>query len=157
MPALPIPDHEMLKAWLEQYQIEYYLCNSCEGLHLPQLQDVNGIYDAKVEIEGDFLYCSASIELRPTGVMPAHAELGRWNSEFPTLKIFIEMVDDTLPRLVLCHNLALRPGVEEAQFIYFVRDCIEQMEQAAKEVKQLGVIYFPEDANDKPTEATLVH
>ncbi|ADN76204.1 Sensory transduction regulator, putative [Ferrimonas balearica DSM 9799] len=156
MPALPIPDHEMLKAWLEQYQIEYYLCSSCEGLHLPQLQDMNGIYDAKIEIEGDFVYCSASIELRPTGVMPAHAELGRLNAHYPTLKIFVEMVDDTLPRLVMCHNLAIRPGIEEAQFIYFVRDCMEQMEQVANDVKKMGVIFYPEEDVEAPSP-TMMH
>ena len=77
MPALPIPDHDTLKSWLEHCQIDYYLCGTCQGLHLPQLQENLGIYDAKIEIEGDFVYLSASIEVRPSGLMTAFAQIDR--------------------------------------------------------------------------------
>ncbi|SHG83384.1 YbjN domain-containing protein [Ferrimonas marina] len=161
MPALLIPDHETLKAWLDHGQIPYYLCGSCQGLHLNQLQECPGIYDAKVEIEGDFLYLSASIEVRPAGLMTAFAEMSRLNTHFPTLKIFIEMVDESLPRILMCHNLALSPGMSQSQFLYFVQDCMDQMGQAAAEVNRLGVVYQgdeePEEEAQPAPERALMH
>ncbi|GAA4903688.1 YbjN domain-containing protein [Ferrimonas pelagia] len=150
MPSLPIPDHDTLKSWLEHLQIEYYLCGTCQGLHIPVLQENTGIYDAKVEIEGDFVYLSASIELRPTGLMKAFAEMSRLNTHYPTLKIFVEMVDDTLPRILLCHNLALNPGISADQFSFFMQDCIDQMGQAATEIQALDIIYLGDEDGLEP-------
>ncbi|WP_051201796.1 YbjN domain-containing protein [Ferrimonas senticii] len=144
MSTLPVPDHSTLQSWLNQFEIEYFMCGSCEGLHLPMLQDHPMIYDAKVEIEGDFVYLTSSIELKPTGLMQAFAELSRLNSHYPTLKIFIEMTDDSLPRLIIAHNLALLPGIAIEQFEFFVRDCVDQMQQLANEVAKLQ-INFVED------------
>ncbi|QIZ76676.1 YbjN domain-containing protein [Ferrimonas lipolytica] len=147
MATLPIPDHSELQSWLKQFEIDFYHCGNCEGMHLPILQDNPVIYDAKVEIEGDFLYLTASIELRPTGLMQAYAELSRLNCEFPTLKIFVEMIDESLPRLLMCHNLALIPGISKAQFEFFVRDGIDQMHQVAAEVGKLNINF-----NEEPVE-----
>ncbi|GAA5188191.1 YbjN domain-containing protein [Ferrimonas gelatinilytica] len=162
MPNLPVPNHDTLRSWLEQSQIEYFLCGSCEGLHLPQLQEINGIYDAKIEIEGEFVYLSASIEIRPTGLMTAFAKMSELNSQYPTLKIFVEMVDDTLPRILLCHNLALTPGISPDQFHFFVSDCIEQMSQAAKEIEALNVVFYgeeeePEQPSPPVQSAVIMH
>ncbi|WP_298440298.1 YbjN domain-containing protein [uncultured Ferrimonas sp.] len=152
MATLPIPDNATLQSWLQQFEIDFFLCGSCEGLHLPILQEHNAIYDAKVEIEGDFVYLTASIELRPTGLMQAFAELSRLNSHYPTLKIFIEMIDESLPRLLLAQNMPLPVGLSETQFEFFVRDGIDQMNQVADEVAKLNINFVEDGAEEVQVE-----
>ncbi|MFI3247152.1 MAG: YbjN domain-containing protein [Ferrimonas sp.] len=148
MATLPVPDQALLQAWLQQFEIDFYLCGSCEGLHLPILQDHPVVYDAKVEIEGDFVYLTASIEMKPSSLLQANAELGRLNSQYPTLKIFIDINDESLPRLILAHNLALQPGMSEIQFEFFVRDCLDQMHQICDEIGNLQY-HFVDEGNDE--------
>ena len=50
MDAVVTIDLDQLKSWLDELQIAFYECDSCQALHLPHLQYINGIFDAKIDV-----------------------------------------------------------------------------------------------------------
>ncbi|MGL5371008.1 MAG: YbjN domain-containing protein, partial [Plesiomonas shigelloides] len=61
MNNLPVPDLTVLKTWLLQLGIEFFECESCQALHLPHMQNINGIFDAKIDLlDEDIIVFSAA-------------------------------------------------------------------------------------------------
>lgn len=129
MTSLTVPDYSQLDAWLESANIETYKCDSCNGLHLPHMQQESGVLDSKLDIEGGVLFFTTTAEVRPSKITAVLAELGELNATHPLLKVFLDINDDTLPVLVCCHNLPLSSGVTLKQVLHFVELSGKQMQE----------------------------
>jgi len=46
-------DAEQVKQWLQQANIRHYICEHCHGLHLSELQEREGVVDARLFVEED--------------------------------------------------------------------------------------------------------
>ena len=110
MSNLQIPDRDLLERWLEDIHVENYLCGHCDGLHISALHALEGVENSRVYLEQGTLFFSTEFELRPTAVLFLVADIGRLNLDYPTLKIFPDVVDDATPQLVASASLPVWPG-----------------------------------------------
>ena len=65
---------------------------------------------------------------------------------YPTLKIFVDVVDDNLPRLMICNTLQLGAGLTSAQLHLFMTTAIAAMKQLYGECEQAGFLNPPEES-----------
>lgn len=127
MTSLTVPDYLQLESWLTSADIETYKCDSCNGLHLPHMQQESGVLDSKLDIEGEVLFFTTTAEVRPSKITAVLADLGELNATHPLLKVFLDINDDTLPVLVCCHSLPLSAGIAPVQVLHFVEFVGKQM------------------------------
>ena len=92
---------------------------------------------------------SQSETWRAQGVLPLVADLGRLNMSYPTLKIFVDVVDDNLPRLMVCNTLQLGAGLTPEQLQLFMSTAMTAMKQLYGECEQAGYLNPPE-ASETP-------
>lgn len=145
MLALLVPDAAQVERWLRQAGIHHYICDQCHGLHLSELQGRDGVLDSRLFVEEDGLLLSTELEIRPGSLLMMLSEIPRLNMAWPTLKIFIDVNDDALPRLVACDLLLGRAGVTFEQFIHFMQANVDATAQLIEECQQMGCLFGPED------------
>lgn len=147
MDTLVIPDLAMLKRWLEQLSISSFECDACEALHLPHMQSLGGIFDAKVDLADNVIVFSALAEIRPSAMISLFAELSQLNASSLTMKVFMDIQDDNIPRLVLCQSLSVGAGITVDQFSYFLQEAEEQTSQIILEAQSNGWLLNDDDDN----------
>ena len=148
---------ELMQEWLDQAGTEYYLCNQCDGIHLRSLQDTAGVIDSRLFLEEFGLLLTTELELRPSAVLAVGAELGRLNMDYPTLKIFLDLVDDALPQLVVAGNLTIGSQMTRGQFVHFVALTVEATAHLAAACGEWEYLFVePEAATDSP-KGPLLH
>ncbi|MCS3454125.1 YbjN domain-containing protein [Aeromonas rivuli] len=134
------PSSEMIMRWLQQARIEHYVCDQCHGIHIVSLQSVEGIQESRVFVEEEGLLFSSELEIRPAALLPMVAELGRLNMQYPSLKVFLDIIDDNLPRLVVGHTVFTKAGLTVEQFILFVQSTIAATHDVVAECERLGFL-----------------
>ncbi|MGL5030461.1 MAG: YbjN domain-containing protein [Aeromonas sp.] len=139
-----IPSSEMVMRWLQQARIEHYVCDQCHGIHIVSLQSVEGIQESRIFVEEEGLLFSSELEVRPSAMLPVLADLGRLNMQYPTLKVFLDIVDDNLPRLVVGHTIFTNAGLSVEQFLVFVQSTIAATHELVAECERLGFLNLPE-------------
>ncbi len=72
------------------------------------------------------------------------AELGRLNMQYPSLKVFLDIIDDNLPRLVVGHTVFTKAGLSVEQFLLFVESTIATTHEVVSECERLGFLNLPE-------------
>ena len=140
-----IPDKHLLENWLEQAHVEYHECGRCEGLHLDTLQGLEGIIDCRLFLEPWGLLLTTELEVRPMALLPLAADLGRLNMDYPTLKLFQDVVDDATPQLVAAGTVLGSAGLTLEQFAGFVASTITATRQLAEECLQLDYLFAAAD------------
>lgn len=70
MDSLIVPDLALLRRWLDQLGISFFECDSCQALHLPHMQNFEGVFDAKIDLVDNIILFSALAEVRPTALIP---------------------------------------------------------------------------------------
>lgn len=155
MLVLVVPDADQVERWLRQAGIQHYICEQCHGLHLSELQGREGVLDSRLFAEEDGILLSTEVEIRPGSLLAMLAELPRMNMAWPNLKIFVDVTDDSLPRLVACNLLLSRVGVTFEQFLHFVQINVDATAQWLDECQQLGCLYGPEEEVLTPARDAL--
>lgn len=155
MLMLLVPDAAQVERWLQQASIHHYICDQCHGLHLSELQGRDGVLDSRIFVEEDGLLLTTEVEIRPASLLMMLSEIARLNMTWPTLKIFIDLNDDALPRLVACDLLLARAGVSFEQFVQFAQANIDATAQLLEECQQLDCLFDPED--ELPPERDALH
>ncbi|WP_157508996.1 YbjN domain-containing protein [Ferrimonas futtsuensis] len=153
MPQISQPGHADIHRWLEAMQVEFYLCGACDGFHLTKMQECPGVFDSKLELieEQGLLQFSTSMELRPATLLKLYSELGELNNRHNELKIFVELMDDTLPKLVISSHVRTAAGLTEEQFADFVGFHSDVKVQLLKWIHEQG--YALPDDNDEESHA----
>ncbi|GLP97859.1 YbjN domain-containing protein [Paraferrimonas sedimenticola] len=138
-----------IRTWLEELQVEYTLCDQCDGLHIKLLTEQAGVYDCKVELMDGDLYWVAAFEVAPVDLFQLQASLASMSMNYPELKFFIEMDNSELPRLLAMHTLFTQTGISQEQFEHWLNRLTRQTsllsqelsgeEQSAEEQEMLSV------------------
>ncbi|GAA5134353.1 YbjN domain-containing protein [Alloalcanivorax gelatiniphagus] len=157
MHTVVTPDAEQVTRWLEQANIQFYICDQCHGLHFSELQSREGVVDARLFVEEDGLLLSTELELRPAAIFAAQAELSRLNMDYPSLKLFLDINDDALPRMVACDLLLGRQGVTFDQFIYFVQATLDATVQLLEDCQQADWLFWPDEDETPPDPGGALH
>jgi hypothetical protein len=155
MTAPQLISTDTMQSWLEELGTEFYLCNRCDGIHLRALQDTEGVIDSRLFLEEFGLLLSTELELRPSAVLAVTAELGRLNMDYPTLKIFLDMVDDALPQLVVAGNLPIGSHLTRDQFVHFIAMTVEATTHLAEACGQLEYLFSEDTAVDSAGGSVL--
>jgi len=134
MDSLVVPSLDTLRHWLDELGISFYECDTCQALHLPHMQNFDGIYDAKIDLVDDIVLFSAMA-----------ADLSAINASSLTIKAFLDIQDDNLPKLVVCQSLFAAPGVNLKQFAWFMRHSEEQVSMVILEACAQQLLFNAEE------------
>jgi Putative bacterial sensory transduction regulator len=142
MTNLQHPDRDLLERWLEDIHVENYLCGQCDGLHVSALHALEGVVNSRIYVEESVLYFSTALEIRPTALLPLAADLGRLNMEYPTLKVFPDVVDDNTPQLLVSASMLTGARITADQFAEFVISTLDGTRLLAEECLQLNYLFL---------------
>ncbi len=132
------PDEAGIRQWLEKAGMAHYLCGECHGIHLSAMQEREEVLDCRLFVEPEGVLLSTEVELRPASLLLIQAELTRLNMAWPAIKVFVDLVDDTLPRLVICQFLLTGAGTDERQFAHFVETGLQATDTLVDECRDQG-------------------
>lgn len=149
--TLPL-ERSQLEHWLSRAGIEHYICDQCNGLHLAGLQELEGVVDSRIFVESWGLLVSTELVIRPVALLPLVADLSRLNIDYPTLKLFLDVVDDAMPQLVAGATCLTGAGITEEQFRRFVGTTTEAVRQLVSECRHLDYLLPDEDADQNPQQ-----
>ena len=143
MDSLVVPGLDTLRQWLDQLSINFFECDTCQALHLPHMQNFDGVFDAKVDLVNDVLLFTAMAEVKPSALLALAADLSAINASSLTVKAFLDMQDDNLPKLVVCQTLSIGPGIAFEQFAWFMRQSEEQVSMVIMEANAHQLLFTP--------------
>jgi hypothetical protein len=149
-------DQGQLEKWLNRAGISHYICDQCNGLHLSALQELEGVADSRLFIEPWGVLLSTELVIRPVALLPIVADLGRLNIDYPTLKLFLDIVDEAMPQLAAGATQLTGAGLDEAQFRLFVNTTMEAVRQLAAECGHLDYL-LPDEGNEPAPRQQRVH
>lgn len=144
MDSLIVPDLDLLRRWLDQLGITFFECDSCQALHLPHMQNFDGVFDAKVDMIDQTILFSALAEIRPTSLITLVADLSQMNASTLAVKVFVDIQDDNLPKLIACLSLNGSVGVTLEQFAEFMKQGEEQLSMIMMETRANGMLFLGE-------------
>ncbi|MBK5142506.1 YbjN domain-containing protein [Budviciaceae bacterium BWR-B9] len=157
MDKLIVPDLALMRSWLEQLGIAFFECDSCQALHLPYLQSVDGIFDAKVDLLENVILFSAVAEIRPVALIPLVADLSQINASSLTTKVFIDVQDDNLPKLVICQSLSVAAGITLEQFRLLLQEAEEQTTQIIMEARANELLTVSDNERETEEDIQVIH
>lgn len=135
-----VPTLDTLRQWLDDAGITFFECDSCQALHLPHMQNFDGIFDAKIDLINDVILFSALAEVKPSALLALASDLSAINASSLTVKAFLDIQDDNLPKLVVCQSLFAGAGLSFKQFSWFMRQSEEQISMVMMEAP-MHIIY----------------
>lgn len=153
-----VPTLDTLRQWLDDAGITYFECDSCQALHLPHMQNFDGIFDAKIDLINDVILFSALAEVKPSALLALASDLSAINASSLTVKAFLDVQDDNLPKLVVCQSLFSGAGVSFKQFSWFMRLSEEQISMVMMEASAHHLLFSNEDeAENNEASANFLH
>ncbi|MGL4860818.1 MAG: YbjN domain-containing protein [Enterobacteriaceae bacterium] len=152
MNRIVTPDISVLRQWLTDIGITFYECDSCDALHLPEIQDYQGIFDTKMTVTDNVLLITSVAEIRPTSVLSLVSDLSRLNATSLTAKALLDIQDDNMPKLVLCQSLSIGPGLTMGQFEHFMRNAEEQLVLMMMDVTVSGGVISETEVSEESFE-----
>ncbi|MFV5928628.1 YbjN domain-containing protein [Klebsiella aerogenes] len=149
MDSLVVPGLDTLRHWLDELGISFFECDSCQALHLPHMQNFDGIFDAKIDLLDNVVLFSALAEVKPSALLPLSVDLSAINASSLTVKAFLDIQDDNLPKLVVCQALPVGAGVTLEQFAWFFRQSEEQVSMVILEAGANQLLYKAEEQEEE--------
>lgn len=149
------PDRDRLKRWLQAARVDFSECGECEGLHLSALRGVEGVIDSRLFLERYGLLLTTELEIRPMALLALSADLGRLNMDYPVLKVFLDIVDDATPQLVMAGVLHSQAGLSLNQCANFISTTIDATRHLAAECLQLDYLFVEGEKRREPAARSL--
>ena len=141
MTSLVVPGLDTLRQWLDDLGMSFFECDNCQALHLPHMQNFDGVFDAKIDLIDNTILFSAMAEVRPSAVLPLAADLSAINASSLTVKAFLDMQDVTYE-----------------QFAWFVRQSEEQISMVILEANAHQLLLPTDDeGQNNVTENYFLH
>jgi hypothetical protein len=150
-------NRDLLKIWLQDARVEFSECGECEGLHLAALQGIEGVIDSRLFLERYGLLLTTELEIRPMALLALSADLGRINMDYPTLKVFLDVVDDATPQLVMAGVQPTQPGLTLAQCAHFISGTMDATRQLCAECLQLDYLFEEGSGNRGQSPSRALH
>lgn len=157
MNDLAKPDAALLEKWLRRMGVKYYLCGECQGLHVSEVHSLQGVVDSRVIVENEAILFSTELELRPSLLLVLNSEMNYLAMNFQTLKAFIDVVDEDVPRLVMGDTLLAGAGVTFEQFALFFQVTLEQARTVINDCLRQGYLMVDGMTNDTPPANNRIH
>ncbi|WLI78494.1 YbjN domain-containing protein [Kosakonia sp. H02] len=152
MDSLVVPGLDTLRHWLDELGINFFECDNCQALHLPHMQNFDGVFDAKIDLVNDILLFTAMAEVKPSALLALAGDLSAINASSLTVKAFLDIQDDNLPKLVVCQSLSVAAGVAFEQFAWFMRQSEEQISMVIMEASAHQLLFTAGEEDMMPGE-----
>jgi hypothetical protein len=134
----------LAKQWLANLGINHYSCDHCSALHLTGLPGMEEALESRLFVEEWGLLLSTEFQIRPSALLPLVAEMSQLNGNYPTMKLFVDIVDDAVPQLVAGATLLTGAGISEGQFALFTATTVEMLTELHNELQQMECLTTPE-------------
>lgn len=154
MDTLVNPTLDILRRWLDRIGVTFFECGSCQALHLPHMQNFEGISDAQIDLSDNVILFSAQAEVKPSALLALAADISTINASSLTVKVFLDIQDDNLPKLVVCQAFPGHAGMSFEQFSSFFRHSEEQISMVILEIQSHQLLYSDEEQSNN---ASLSH
>ena len=148
------PSQALIEKWLTAMGLNHYTCEQCTALHISVAQGEDASLESRLFIEEWGLLLSAEFQVRPTAMMLLAGELGQLNANYPTLKLFLDIVDDAVPQLVAGATALTGAGISADQFALFISTSLDAVAALAGELQQMDCLY---QADELPHEDRQLH
>lgn len=155
--AMSTPDRATLERWLEDARVQFELCGHCEGLHLVDLRLLEGVVDSRLLVESFGILLTTGLEVRPMALMAVAADLGRLSMDYPVLKLFLDIVDDATPQLVVSVIYPGAAGMSQAQFTDFLAAALQATRELATECLRLDYLFAGDNLAPEDVPASRLH
>ena len=152
MNSLVAPGLDTLRQWLDELGISFFECDTCQALHLPHMQNFDGVFDAKIDLINDVVLFTAMAEVKPSALLALAADLSAINASSLTVKAFLDIQLANLPKLVVCQTLSSGARVTLEQFAWFMRQSEEQISMVILEARAHQMLFVPEEEELKAGE-----
>lgn len=157
MNDLAKPDAAQLEKWLHRMGVKYYLCGECQGLHISEVHSLQGVVDSRLLVENDAILFSTEVEVRPSLLLVLNSEMNYLAMNFQTLKAFIDVVDEDVPRLVMGDTLLAGAGVSFEQFALFFQITLEQTRTVIDDCLRQGYLVVEGMATEPTPSGNRIH
>jgi hypothetical protein len=97
---------------------------------------------------------SALAEVKPTALIPLVADLSQINASSLTIKAFVDIQDDNLPKLIVCQSLSIAVGVAHEQFAHFMQQGEEQISMVILEARANDLLFMGDEEENPATVAS---
>lgn len=145
MDSLVVPTLDILRRWLDENGVSFFECDTCQALHLPHMQNFDGVYDAKIDLLDDIVLFSALAEVKPSALLALAADISAINASSLTVKAFLDIQDDNLPKLVVCQSLNAAVGITREQFAAFIKQSEQQISMVILEACANQLLFVAEE------------
>lgn len=150
MDSLVVPTLDTLRHWLDNMGVSFFECDTCQALHLPHMQNFDGVFDAKLDLINDVILFSALAEVKPSALLALASDLSAINASSLTVKAFLDIQDDNLPKLVVCQSFSAPVGLTFPQFAAFMQQSEEQISMVMLEASAHHLLYNAEESVEQP-------
>ena len=140
------PSTALIEQWLAAMGLGHYTCDHCSALHITAVQGAEGTLENRLFVEEWGLLLSTEFQVRPMAMLPLVAELGQINTNYPTLKLFLDIVDDAVPQLVAGATVLTGAGINADQFALFMSTSLDAIAALAGDLQQMDCLYPAEGA-----------
>ncbi len=157
MDSLVVPTLDVMRRWLDETGVSFFECETCQALHLPHMQSFDGVYDAKIDLVDNVVLFSALAEVKPSALLSLAADISNINASSLTVKAFVDVQDDNLPKLVVCQSLPAAVGITKEQFSAFLQLSEEQISMVILEANAQQLLFTSEEEQQLLVETHFLH
>lgn len=136
-------DRDTIQSWIEANHWEAFICQDCEGIHLPMWESRDAVLESRCFVESTRLHWLTEVAIRPSAVLPLQGAVHFMNYDYGLLKVMIAMADDDVPRLLLTHAMPIE-HITQKQFTAWLQQVTEEKEAVYKHLAEMDVL-LPED------------
>lgn len=137
-------ERAQVMAWLGLAEVDFDVCDECDGLHMTSMQAHEAVIESRLFVESEWVLFVTEVELMPSALFNALAKVAEFNLRLPTLKVFIDVVDDSLPKLVLSHSIFTVNSISPDQLVTFVKATQDAMSFALQFAEQFELLAVEE-------------
>ena len=157
MSAIQFINHDSLLSWLESLKIEHYMCGQCQGIHISELQEHEGVFESRLFLEHDCLIFTTEVDIRNSALLAVNAELPKLNGTFANLKLFVDISDDSPARLIICDTQWVSAGLSKDQFDVFLQSAIGAKQEALQQLISADFIGAASFGEEGATVSNALH
>lgn len=130
------PDYDQMMSWLDKMNETHFICGDCDGVHLARIQEIAADLESRLFVEDYGILMTSEAAIRPSLMISLVGEMSNINAGYPFLKVFVDVVDQELPRLVIANTLLVgKTGVTQEQFEQFVETTLLASEELFSEAR----------------------
>lgn len=144
---------EELISHLQQLPLEHHLCGHCQGLHLDHLEERPEVLEARVFCFAEHLQFLVEVEIKPSAILQFQAVSCQLNQELPQSKLFMELDDDIMPRVVCSLSLP-NFNLDQAQIRHWLSLCEQQCGQLIERLLTMNMVLDQEMFDEFDINAT---